>query len=545
MSIHRQIEGGNIDHRYLISQHLRKALQVNGQTAFGHAADAAEVLAKNLASSPYTGLYSLALLSVSWGYRFVDHVQEQRFEDAEQNEMHDVIQRNDLAELLEYFGGLQQRSDGVTNKMQKYNGNFLAFKDSDSSMLAIQAPEDETSAVHPNNLFPEGQESEWPMLILTSNTSSARDSDDLAVIMHGCEQMYYNAYSGKPPHTPVVVSQIQSRENSQKNGATLIRRIRHIQEDHGINETEQDTHPDQMERRNLIGITPDAVRLGNLILACLLEDPSQINVSIAPDGPLEENSPFPDVLRDRDNAKLLLRKDAAQIMKHIKLMGFSRGGNIASDAWRYVARQMHPNNGAIGDHVTAKQFFTRDDSGETHVITQDELKELTSALKVMSLSAWETPMSQKERELGFHRLTFANEYDYLVTEFIRENGGEKAYKENLNDMLFVVSGKNNGLAHAPREAMLGERDDPKSVGYFCDPNVKCLRKGKPRSDGKTPIDVLKTFFDTGRNPDPDELGASTSTREPEDASFVIEAPEASHVVAESSEPLIQRELSLS
>jgi len=347
------------------------------------------------------------------------------------------------------------------NQLHSLNNRYFAFDDSDG---VADAPTETTFT--PTDYFPKGKAKTWPMLVLTTNHATARDLDDLGVIMHGWERLYQDAMPESAPDVKVI-STLFTRENRELNGANLLQRL------HNIKET------DETSVRNLQGISPDSVQLGNMILSLLIEKPDMINIS-GDEGRTDtyENAyDLPPLCKKEPSHEqtLVLRSDAAEVASHIRLAGYSRGGGAVTDAMRYVARQLVPSaRDKTSDEKPFPTFKIRD--AKTKRIrpldkADKDAKAILSHMPLLSVAPWETTLTEREADIGIRRLTLLNTYDELATRFFLKYNRKDVHSPD-EDKLEMVDGVMGARAHNPREALLGPCDESGKPsgepGYFAD-----------------------------------------------------------------------------
>ena len=73
---------------------------------------------------------------------------------------------------------------------------------------------------------------------------------------------------------------------------------------------------------------------------------------------------------------------------------------------------------------------------------------------------------------------------------MQANGGYTAYQGT--DQLLVTEGITGNIAHAPREAMIGNENTP---GYFADRNKPIVNKQNAGQKAASIPDALRNFFD--------------------------------------------------
>lgn len=519
---HREIKGGDVTHEYMLPQVMESYYEKMSDSAriaiasqvraAKSGADMFRIFQDSLTSTTSMTPPHLAPLLQMWqtmvgaGNQFIhttldamhnatndfsdfqDSLSEEMFDHMSRASFRQLYAQNQLKETLSTYSAslYPQGDDSPVNTLIEKNGAFFEFAhpSSGSEMRELDA-ENNPDDMNPLRWFPPGKPDEWPVLALMSNTSAARDMDDIAVIAHGIENLYYAAHNDAPERPIKVISTLHTRENSLANGEVIAERIENIQRDHKERALKRDDY--HMHRRNLEGITPDVVRLGNLFLSCLLENPSQIDVNATHEGKLEDGGKLPSIRSNsEDTSPLKLRHDYLEVARHIRFSGYSRGGNVATDAWRYAARQLVGNtNQTIG--LQPLEFEKHDGN----ILKEEEAKTLLNAAGVLSIAAWETPASDLERELGLNRVSLVNQNDHLIDEFVKFHGGYEKYIED--DQLFVVKGARGNIAHAPKPALIGHEG---ALGYFTDPTNPRMNECK-KQDGscaRSIPDALKDFF---------------------------------------------------
>lgn len=313
--------------------------------------------------------------------------------------------------------------------------------------------------------FAPGQEKDWPQLVLTANHAIADGSKDVSDLMDGIEAMCDDSFGGrqlslirKPVEEgfldeslkrtgkkrasedanggkrAIFVGALGCRETVFNNGAQLIYRVNELERfNHYVDQkrTSRDQYiPDPSE-----GTSRAARRLAKLVLKLMVEPELQPYVRLGERDTVAQDGKATD--------PLVLRADAAEIARHIKMLGYSKGGNAVSDAARFLVKELMAKRDGRG----FVQVHGAD--GKLHDITRHDVANIMRNIAIVGMAAGELPLSQQELDFGIRRTLVYSNQDLLAGHFLHDMHG----KLGRGDDIFVVDGLKNGMGHDPEEAM--------------------------------------------------------------------------------------------
>lgn len=371
-----------------------------------------------------------------------------------------------MEQVGQYYVGLDE-TDVDPLFASEHNGQMVTHTE-DKKLRAI-----EQGAI--KNLFASDNPNDWPELVLTASHALARDERDVVDIMRGFHNLINNsggieelnlirepekAKGKKHGGKVVIAAAVDASENAWLNGAKLIRRCSHVRET-----SMRGDDGDEMLRENgayLDHISPAAERLGEQMLS---------------------------VLCDNTDEGRKLRSNVEALAEHITLVGYSRGGNIVSDAVRYLTSQLI--HAPIYSHETGEK------------LTRDEIEAVVSKINVLAIAVarHESPLTETEKDYGMTRTNLVNNYDRVASPF-----DPKKYDHDPHrDLIIPVDGDKKGAGHDPISALGLRGDFGEAIeGYYTqNPDVRerlgeifekhhaCARKpsvggGKPLAGAELP-----------------------------------------------------------
>lgn len=330
---------------------------------------------------------------------------------------------------------------------KKYNHHFLT-EDSTGKIVAMN--DDAIVALFrkpEGGAAPSGDA--YPRLLITSSHARGESLADVTSITHGLESLARDSHAGKKldhghVDTGVKLGQTLTlyacdvEENPMLNAAALLRRILELKR---IAKTgEEDTFTE---------VSPGAKRIAKLMLKCMVEDPTRIDTKderLICDSAKAKNGP------------IVLRKDAIDIANHFQLVGYSKGGNVVSDAMRYLIHELKAVNPAHRTPVFAVQPRLGEGKGPEGV-SQHSIRDIVRGISVMAIASIEVEMAEEYKKHGVRRVAFNNKNDIVSAN---SNYQSKPYDER-----YLIDGVIEEAGHNP-EHMLGTRGDEVAdaiVGY--------------------------------------------------------------------------------
>ena len=331
----------------------------------------------------------------------------------------------------------------------QYNHKFLT---EDSKGKIVSMDDDAIVALFrkPGKSAAKGAE-RYPHIIMTSSHAQGETLEDVTGITHGIEALARDC-EGKP----LPLAHIDKGVNA---GQTLMLYECDVEKTPMLNAAELLDRIVELKRVAVTGkpetefthISPGAKRIAKLMLKCMAEDPSRIDV----------NSPEPmALLANESDGPIRLRADAVEIAHHFQLMGYSKGGNVVSDAMRYMVSELTAKN-AVGNDV----FETHPDNPAYALnggaMSTPNVRDIVRSVAVMALSSIEVGMNQYYIDHGVRRDAVNNEYDLISVH--RNYASNPPY-----DNRWMIKGVTEAAGHDPRH-MMGQRvassEFPEIEGY--------------------------------------------------------------------------------
>jgi hypothetical protein len=347
---------------------------------------------------------------------------------------------------------------------------------------------------HIRRLFEDPNPKHWPNLILTSSHARVADHTDVSEPMEGFRSLLRHSFNEASQGTPtldlirfpedaasldpshkstIMVSAVDNDHNNIVNGGKLVARLQQLKRIHHLQKQqpalsqaeledefvqgnklvadalkqEIDTDIDKNTLQPLLtnkhvlediqgAISPAAVKLAKLMLSLIVEDPEQIYAS--KDAIISPERPF------------ILREDADKVMQHIKLMGYSRGGNIVTDAERLLIMQLE-HEGAVQTH-------------DHKPMTVKDINHIMQHTGILCVNPGIYPLSQKEQALGMRRITIRNNIDQISSHFFAEFDEHYPNGTPSHDTVYVVNGTAKAHGHDIQDALGNDKHN----GYIID-----------------------------------------------------------------------------
>jgi hypothetical protein len=388
--------------------------------------------------------------------------------------------------LLNPFASLWGISDGAREiPIRREFNNRLWTHNADGTLNHITSDD-----LAP--LFPEGNPEAWPNLVLTSNHARAWQSSDLSDLMKGIERLGHDA-GGKP----LDLHRLKHKETfPDVTGKTIIALACHTEKDIYLNgaelidrrlDLEEDPNKGSPDKRSINHMSPAAMRLAKLMIKLMVEPGCgglvNLDRSDFDHRPEFRNAPFiaNDLMlrgsedpRYTDKHPLILRKDAASIAQHIKLLGYSKGANTVTDALRFVFLEY----AKLGELMQI-----REPGGTLRKATDKDISTLISNIGLLSVAPGEVPLTKAEKyEAGITRVTIHNTEDLTAGHLV--NPQEKDY-DPWSDKLIQIKGTSHEMGHSI-VAALGKDSTP---GFIMNPeNAKGDRSYQAAQD------AVRAFF---------------------------------------------------
>ncbi len=295
-------------------------------------------------------------------------------------------------------------------------------------------------------LFKDKKPEEFPRLIITSSHAQGETLKDVSVITHGIEALARDSQidaqnpkgvelnhgfvdKGVKAGQTLTIYACDVRESPWLNGAALLRRINELKR---IAKTGE---PD----REFRGASNGAKRIAKLMLKCMVEEPDAINV---------DSPHFTAALQGTRAKPIVLRPDAVEIANHFQLIGYSKGGNVVSDAMRYLVYELTSKRADGKSDLFAVNPKSPDVAGDDHSMNQQNVRNVVRGISCLALAAVETAMSDFDKAHGVRRVSVNSEQDLI--------SAHHNFKGTKDDERQMVQGVDKDLGHHPTD-MLGSR----------------------------------------------------------------------------------------
>lgn len=297
---------------------------------------------------------------------------------------------------------------------------------------------------------------DWPNLLLNCNHARMNDTLSVSGIMEGFHTLAsdcFRDHNGRArelnltmnhdDRTPedegarpvrkskpsIILSGVFNNHNAFGNAATLLYRLRHLDAVYAKENDGAITSQREREKlycgESLASMAPNSVMLAKLMLKLIVQNPEDITL---PDKAVfEQCGEYIDgKVYTGDMTKLLmnsdaypvakpieLRADAAQILQQILPEGYSKGGQIISDAVRFLMLDLQrPLDLSKED---APSLFTQNDKA----LEPPDVSNLIFNLGILTLNPGCTPFNAYEEKMGMRRLIIASSRDAIIGHLIK------------------------------------------------------------------------------------------------------------------------------
>lgn len=350
---------------------------------------------------------------------------------------------------------------GKSQLMKQGLNHQLLAEQEDGTLRAIRA--EEIDALFPRRKQNSASPDLFPNIVLTSSHARAEEPKDITNIIHGIEAMA--AHSHKAPLSKarvdahgihagagdtLILSACDTEKDPVMNAAVLLERMNDLKHIEKTGETDDFKHASE-----------GAKRMAKLILRCMAENPEDV--------PLDDLRPLNQTRRE----PLVLRPRAELVAQHFQLLGYSKGGNVVSDAMRVLVSELSAKDASGMPLIQFPEILENrvEDTPENQLLM---VRHLVRRIACTSIAALEVPMAQAYRDAGVRRVSFNNVYD-LISNHMDFEGTQ-------DDEKWTIEGSKAKYGHDPEEA-LGKRDADAPYGlkrgYVLD-DVRVMRRLKER-----------------------------------------------------------------
>jgi hypothetical protein len=342
-----------------------------------------------------------------------------------QGAVKDLLRGDQAVQLAKALGDVIPGA-GVLYEGQ-YNHKFLTESDAGEIVTAdIDAIVKQFAGEDPNQKF--------PRIVITSSHAQGETLDDVTKITRGIESLIHHSQGETTPISamrgqvknlkqPIILYACDTQKNPFLNAVELMERLDELEE---ISRTGE---ADKFKKAS-----PSARRIARLFLKCVVTEPEKIDVNDA--RPLK--------------IPLQLKANAEHIAQHFQLIGYSKGGNVVSDAMRCLIDELTAKD-EQGQHLVR---FAEGTELDKLLLPDARIRNLVRNIACASFAAIELPMAQQYKNHGVRRFAVNNIYDKVADH--------KPYASSAGDRKIDIEGSPELLGHDPAAA-LGTRD---ARGYF-------------------------------------------------------------------------------
>lgn len=279
---------------------------------------------------------------------------------------------------------------------------------------------------------------DYPHIVISFSHAQGETRKDVKRITHGIEVQATHAQGEKlnlgylqdgeeinRGHT-VVLYACDVEETPWLNGAALLERINELKRIEATGE------PD----REFKFVSPGAKRVAKLMLKCMVEDPTTIDV--------DDEKSLAEIMSYSD-APMRLREDAVHIANHFQLVGYSKGGNTATDAMRYLIHEL------TAERANGKKLFAKHDGTE---ISERRIRSIVRSIATMALASVEVKLSDFDKKHGLRRLSVNNREDLI--------SAHNYFEDAADDERWMIEGIDQHMGHAPEDyfGRRGRKNEP-------------------------------------------------------------------------------------
>lgn len=339
-----------------------------------------------------------------------------------------------MVALHAFLGTVLPGRSALTTGPAPWNHQFLT-EDSHGTIRPVRVEEIDA-------LFPRGTAgADFPHIVMVPNHVIAESEKDIRELTHGVEALIRDSQGQKLPMARVngqieglvgktlVLFACDTERNPFLNSEALFNRL---------NELQALARSGKPAADRFEHISPGAKRMAGLILRQMAQNPNDVEVL--------SQEPYIKVHAE----PLKLREHPERVAQHFQLIGYSKGGNVVSDAMRYLVSQL------------------ADAKGTPRVAMADghTVRNLVRNIACMSIAALEVKMADYYKDLGVRRVSFNNKNDVVSNHM--------DFDSSWADHKWKIDGPTERLGHAPADA-LGTREG--APGYVLnDPAVRRVMK---------------------------------------------------------------------
>jgi|GEM_PF-6694072 len=341
------------------------------------------------------------------------------------NELKELLHSRGLAAVLENLGHAFPGRGELAKK--EFNHKFLT-EDSQGEVVAVDVKKIDKLFPRTNGLG----EVNFPHIILTSSHAKGDSRKDVTDITRGIQALARDSNKGEKlriahvngdiagdADNTLILFACDTERNALLNAAELLYRLDDLRKVAGGKE------PDTFE-----SASPGAKRMAKLILRQMASEEDYKKIDI------NDTKSISQIFA---NEHITLRARPELIAQHFQLIGYSKGGNVVSDAMRYLVSELNAKN-ADGGYVVQMNG---------HVASEEEqqgyVRNLVRNIACMSIAALEVEMEEHYKNCGVRRVSFNNENDMISNHM--------HFEGTWGDRKWKVKGVEQRQGHDPQDAM--------------------------------------------------------------------------------------------
>ena len=314
----------------------------------------------------------------------------------------------------------------------------------------------------------------WPNLILGSSHALVLDHEDISGAMKGFHSLIMHSFGdssgkagarlplirevdaaryptdGKHKQT-IMVSAVFNDHNAWVNGGNLLKRLHHLDTLYEAEKNGRVLSQSQLEEAYLKDISPAALHLSKLMLSLIVEEPERVRTG----------RDVPPIIGDAARP-LHLRPDAAHVLQHVKLAGYSKGGNIVTDAVRHLILQLQHEGAVLAPKAMEPQASAVPDQAYVPM-SASIISSLIRNVGILTVNPGICPLTDREKSLGMRRISIRNNLDRISAHLFRKHERENRF--GTQDDVYVVNGDSMGDLGHGIEGALGTKE---KSGYLID-----------------------------------------------------------------------------